>query len=167
MEKVILEIECPHCHKRVKIEYKDGIEDATLSCAHCTKASPFRSYAIAEGTQYIPITPVIGQLLVKSTGKRYDLKEGEFTVGRAATKKVADIMLDVTDMTMSRIHMKIKVMKSSHNYLHRITTAENKHPIFVNAKELNEKDIFMLKYGDSIKMGSTYVQFVKPDEGEI
>lgn len=164
-DKVIVNVECPNCKAGLSFAYVDGIENAMVTCAKCKKSLPFKSYNIVERTKYVPITPVLGQLLVVSTGKRYDLPEGEFTVGRQAKQKTADVQLEVTDRTMSRIHLRMKVVKMGSNTIHRICNGENKRPTLINAQEMQDGDIIMLKYGDTLKMGETYVRFVKP-EGE-
>lgn len=161
-EKIIF-VECPSCKAEINFKYVDGIEKAMITCAKCKKALPFKSFNKIIKTDIVPITPVIGQLLVVPTGKHYDLHEGEFTVGRLAKLKTSDIQLEVTDRTMSRIHLNMKVIKMGVNMIHHVWNAENKHPTLINAQEIQEGDIIMLKYGDTLKMGETYVRFVKPE----
>jgi hypothetical protein len=162
-DKVIVNVECPNCKAGLSFAYMDGIENAMISCAKCKMKLPFKSFNIVERTKYVPITPVMGQLLVVSTGERYDLREGEFIVGRKGKEKTSDVQLDVTDRTMSRLHLKMNVTKIGNNMLHRVSNAENKRPTLINAQEIQDGDIIMLRYGDTLKMGETYVRFVKPE----
>ena len=165
-DKVIINVECPNCKARLSFVYVDGFENAMITCAKCKMNLPFKSFNMVERTKVVPITPLLGQLMVVSTGERYDLREGEFIVGRKGKLKTSDIQLDVPDRTMSRLHLKMKVVKTGNNMQHRISNAENKRPTLVNGMEMKDGDIIMLRYGDMLKMGETYVRFVKPEKAE-
>ena len=145
------------------VQYYDGIETMQVQCENCKMTLPFNSYLIVQRTIVKPLTPVLGQLQIKSTGDVYDLFEGEYIVGRTGTAKEAGLKLAVSDRTMSRLHLKMKVVKTKLNYVHSVENAENKKPTFINGRELQKGEIVYLNYGDTLKMGETYVEFIKPE----
>lgn len=165
MSNVKHQIECPNCHKRFMVEYFDGIETKQIQCGNenCKMTLPFSSYLIVQRTLVKPVTPVIGQLQIKSTGDIYQLYEGEYIVGRTGTAKEAGLKLAVSDRSMSRLHLKMKVVKTALNYFHSVENAENKKPTYINGRELQQGEVVYLNYGDTLKMGETYIEFNKPE----
>ena len=163
MNKKYIHIECPNCHRRFTLEYFAGIEESQMQCSNCGLSVPFSSFLVIEPTYIEPITPVIGQLLVKSTGETYDLMEGTFIVGRTGSEKEADIKLNVSDRTMSRHHLKMTVRKTATNWLHCVKNANNLNPTYINDRKLENNEVVCLNYGDIIRMGKTHVEFIKKD----
>ena len=163
MSNVKYQIECPNCHTRVTVEYFDGIESKQLQCGVCKLTLPFNSYLKVQRTIVKPVTPVIGQLQIKSTGDIYPLFEGEYIIGRTGTAKEAGLKLVVSDRSMSRLHLKMKVVKTTLNYYHSVENAENQKPTYINGRELQQDEVVYLNYGDTLKMGGTYIEFNKPE----
>ena len=163
MSNVKHQIECPNCHKRFTVEYFDGLEAKQVQCDCCKLTLPFNSFLKVHRTVVKPVTPVIGQLQIKTTGDIYPLFEGEYIVGRTGTAKEAGLKLAVSDRSMSRLHLKMKVVKVSFNYYHIVENAENKKPTYINGRELQQGEVVYLNYGDTLKMGETYIEFNKPE----
>ncbi len=98
---------------------------------------------------------------------RMCLKEGKNTVGRADKNKTADVGLKIQDMTMSRLHCIIEVVKLKNDkYKVIISDARSVEkigvkPIFVNNEMLSSYDKILLEDGDNIKLGNTIVRYIQ------
>lgn len=95
------------------------------------------------------------------------LKEGRNTIGRADRKRTADIGINTQDMSMSRLHCVIEVVKQkSGKYKVIISDARDLEkidvkPIFVNNEMLSSYDKILLEDGDNIKLGNTIVKYIQ------
>ncbi|MDE6542585.1 MAG: FHA domain-containing protein [Muribaculaceae bacterium] len=161
-------IVCPECHQQLSFNEVPGYQNMVVECPKChfkANASVYQSGAQARGghgadempTQLIvPPTSVadIGQIRVKDTGEVQFLKEGENVIGRRAQTGTADIKIS-TDMYMSRRHVRIDVVRKVTGFEHRLVEINSKNIVKLNGKPINRGDILVLKFGDTMTLGTT------------
>jgi len=84
---------------------------------------------------------------------------GNYNLGRRSSDSKAQIKLS-PDMTMSRVHAAMRVMKGPNGGPeYQITTIKPENPVYVNGKEIGRGKICVLKNGDRIRLGETDLIF--------
>lgn len=161
-------IVCPECHQQLSFNEVPGYQNMVVECPKChfkANASVYQSGTQARGAQgademptqlVIPPKSVadIGQIRVKATNEIQFLKEGQNIIGRRAKTGTADIKIS-TDMYMSRQHVRIDVVKKITGYEHRLIEINSKNIVKLNGKPINRGDILILKFGDTMTLGTT------------
>ena len=161
-------IVCPECHQQLSFNEVPGYQNMVVECPKChfkANASVYQSGAQARGGQGADEMPTqlivppksvadIGQIRVKSTGEIQFLKEGENVIGRRAQTGTADIKIS-TDMYMSRRHVRIDVVRKVAGFEHRLVEINSKNIVKLNGKPINRGDILVLKFGDTMTLGTT------------
>lgn len=105
-----------------------------------------------------------GKPVLEYKGKEYSLAVGDNIVGRKAQSSSATVQIDTSadaaGRTMSREHLKIRVMEQSGGiYKTAVSLCKAKNPTSVNGEVLKGEDCIVLCSGDRIKMGSVTVVF--------
>lgn len=161
-------IVCPECHQQLSFNEVPGYQNMVVECPKChfkANASVYQSGAQARGAQGADEMPTqlvfppktvanIGQIRVKSTNEIQFLKAGQNIIGRRAKTGTADIKIS-TDMYMSRQHVRIDVVKKGIGYEHHLIEINSKNIVKLNGKPINRGDILILKFGDTMTLGTT------------
>lgn len=161
-------IVCPECHQQLSFNEVPGYQNMVVECPKChfkANASVYQSGAQARGAQGADEMPTqlvfppktvadIGQIRVKSTNEIQFLKAGQNIIGRRAKTGTADIKIS-TDMYMSRQHVRIDVVKKGVGYEHHLVEINSKNIVKLNGKPINRGDILILKFGDTMTLGTT------------
>ena len=161
-------IVCPECRQQLSFNEVPGYQNMVVECPKChfkANASVYQSGANARGGQgademptqlVIPPTSTldVGQIRVKSTGEVQWLNPGSNVIGRRAQTGTADIKIS-TDMYMSRRHVQIDVVKKPSGYEHRLVEINSTNIVKLNGKPINRGDILILKFGDTLTLGTT------------
>lgn len=163
-------IVCPECRQQLSFNEVPGYQNMVVECPKChfkANASVYQSGAGARGGQGADEMPTqlvippnstvdIGQIRVKSTGEVQWLKPGNNVIGRRAMTGTADIKIS-TDMYMSRRHVRIDVVKKPGGYEHRLVEINSTNIVKLNGKPINRGDILLLKFGDTLTLGTTEI----------
>lgn len=89
-------------------------------------------------------------------GMPFELRDGQNTIGRKANSSTALIKIPTTDMTTSRSHMVIEVIKGINGIKYAtLANHKNSNPTKVNGVEIAKGDVIKLNDGDQISMGET------------
>ena len=96
----------------------------------------------------------IGQIRVKATNEVQYLNAGQNIIGRRAQSGTADIKIS-NDIFMSRQHVRIDVVKKGAGYEHHLVEINSKNIVKLNGKPINRGDILILKFGDTMTLGTT------------
>ena len=161
-------IVCPECHQQLSFNEVPGYQNMVVECPKChfkANASVYQGGAQARGAQGADEMPTqlvmppksvtdIGQIRVKSTNEIQFLKAGKNVIGRRAKTGTADIKIS-TDMYMSRPHVLIDVVKKNFGYEHHLVEINSKNIVKLNGKPINRGDILILKFGDTMTLGTT------------
>lgn len=84
---------------------------------------------------------------------------GNFILGRRSSDSKAQVKI-APDMTMSRMHAAMRVMKGPDGGpSYQITTIKSDNPVYVNGQEIGKGKICVLKNGDKIRLGETDLVF--------
>lgn len=172
-----IKLTCPSCHQVVSFEEVPGYRDKLIKCPKCghqAKAAVYLAGSLGQGAQGADEMPTqlvippktasfIGQIRVKATNEVQFLKEGTNIIGRRAQSGTADIKIS-TDMYMSRRHVQIDVIKKPTGYEHRLIEINSKNIVKLNGKPINRGDILIMKFGDTLTLGTTEIVFESGDD---
>ena len=95
------------------------------------------------------------------------LREGRFTIGRADRNNTANLGIETQDMSMSRLHCQLEVVKLKSGKVKVIISdlreqeKIEKKPVLVNEVRLSGFDKLVLDDGDRIKLGNTIVWYIQ------
>ena len=170
-------ITCPECCQQLSFTEVPGYQNMVVECPKChfkANASVYQSGSQARGaqgsddmpTQLIlppPTAYAIGQIRVASTNEIQFLREGRNVIGRRARTGTADIKIS-TDMYMSRRHVMIEVVKKGSGYEHRLVEINSKNIVKLNGEPINRGDILILKFGDTMTLGTTDIVLESNDD---
>lgn len=190
MEKI--RIKCPVCGAILEVLNNPAYAEKNVVCPNCKEKRKFKEFkkVVPKAPVQVDDTTEInlnsgatgstkkkqedpGYLMDKKTMKRYDLKEGKFTIGRKPSKSApkADIPIETEDQGMSRVHMNVRVTLARDGYYHvYVSNAANKNPSYVNGVQLQDGDEVGLKHGDILKLCDSefvYVGMVVDDKTEL
>ena len=99
-------------------------------------------------------------------GVNYPLQEGKNTIGRKSPKSDATIQIPVDDMSMSRIHAEIDIIKLPNGRIKAILRdlrSDEKiqqKPLLMGDCPLDAVDRVVICHGDVLLMGSTSLEYV-------
>ncbi|MBQ9230684.1 MAG: hypothetical protein IJ190_05810 [Prevotella sp.] len=108
---------------------------------------------------------VIGSLCYHDTF--YPLQLGKNTVGRKSSKSEATIQIDTDDLSMSRMHAEITVVKLTNGRVKvvlgdaRSQEKAQQHPIEMEDEPMDWIDRVVLCHGDMLTMGRTVIRYVQ------
>lgn len=172
MEKLI--IKCPACGQVMSIDDNPAFVGRVVTCPVCKTKRKFEEYKRSEppvmvqtiSDETVVVNDINNQtcaLLDLSSGKKYELKEGNNIIGRKTYKSPskATVPIETEDKGLSRVHCNINVMRGNDGFFHTyISNAENKNPTYINSSYLKNDDEIALKNGDVIKSSETQLKFM-------
>lgn len=91
--------------------------------------------------------------------KKHILDEGKTIIGRKDQETHSDI--ELKDKKVSRRSVEIDVTKKDGGYFFKLTVLRAANPVYVNYKEISQKESIFLTYGDVIQLGQTLINFTK------
>lgn len=148
------EVNCPNCKSRIVVKFNIP-NPLTSTPSNTPEQTEFHTSFISGLTDGI-----MGKLLYN--GQTYPLQMGLNSVGRKASTSTANIQIDTTDRSMSRLHSIINVTRMFDGTLRTtIKNADNKNTTYVGGQILYDGDTIVLNDGDVIKMGNVNITFVK------
>lgn len=167
MEQQTMKVKCPNhnCGAVMTIPDTPGIADRMLTCPICKRRDKVSLFMEEMNKPEEDSTEVcfsetndsIGVLRVGNS--TYPLTEGANFIGRKSLSSTADIQLIVDDLYMSRMHICISVTKKPEGYQHKIENLTTRNTVIVNGKEMKAGEVFILKYGETIRLGHTDIKF--------
>lgn len=182
MGKIV--VMCPGCRSKLSFDDFPGFRDALIKCPKCyfqAAVSVFMGGAPSGGggkgpseDTALPDTELvnsrqapaaIGSIKVISSGESFKLREGSNVIGRRARTSTADLHI-ASDPYMSRIHVRIDVVKKGYGYEHHLVEINSKNIVKLNGRAIGRGDILLLKRGDRLILGTTEVIFEIPDSEE-
>ena len=175
MGKVV--IVCPQCHQQLSFAEIPGYQNMVVECPKChfkANVSVYQGGSQTRGAQGAADVPTqlvmppasaatVGQIRVKTTGEIQFLKQGRNIIGRRASTGTADIKIS-NDMYMSRQHVRIDVVKKISGYEHHLVEINSTNVVKLNGKPINRGDILVLKFGDTMTLGTTDIILEANDE---
>lgn len=170
-------IVCPECRQRLSFNEIPGYRDMVVECPKChfkANVGVYLNGGNARGGLGAPETPtqliasdkstrMSGQIRVIATGDTFPLHDGENVIGRRAKSGTADIQIS-DDMYMSRRHVQIDVVKKGEGYEFHLVEINSKNIVKLNGATINRGDILLLKFGDTLTLGTTDIVFEAYDD---
>ena len=165
-------VTCPKCQTQVPVENLAREVFVDVFCPRCGARM-----RVAFDTAETVLPRVAGKALavpgfLSLDGKLYALKEGRQKVGRKGSSEVADICLESSDRTMSRIQCTIEAIRmKSGRWKVIIQEARSKDkaadsPLQVSGETIMPDEHIVLQDGDKIKMGETIVEYKQQKDTE-
>lgn len=156
-------IKCPRCGTVMDVTNSKREAVKHFKCPGCG-AGLAVSFADSETEYHQAKHGKAGKPGLEYKGKAYPLATGDNIVGRKANTSSATLQIDTSadaaGRTMSREHLKIRVVElSGGKYKSMVSTYKAKNPTLVNGEQLNVEDCIVLCSGDTIKMGEVTVMF--------
>lgn len=165
-------IKCPNCHGILEVTNPRNESILLITCPNPNCKAKIRVQfdtgetilAESKKNEMVP-----GFLTFQ--GHKYELMEGNNTIGRSSSKHEAQIEFATDDKSMSRLHCQIEVVKLKSNRMKAIVsdlrTSEKiaQMPLCVEDEPLAKEDRVVLADGDYILMGRQRIRFSqKPNE---
>lgn len=156
-------IKCPKCSTVMDVVNSKHEDVKHIKCPGCGAALAV-SFVDGETEYHSGKHDKAGKPILEYEGKEYPLAVGENIIGRKANSSSAAVQIDTSadaaSRTMSREHLKIRVIKlSGGKYKSTVSVYKAKNPTSINGELLGEEDCIVLHTGDRIKMGSVTVVF--------
>lgn len=172
-----ISIVCPNCRAKLSFIGIPNWQDKLVECPQChfkARANVYQCGILVQGGQKADANAtqmpdycrskqnlVVGVIKVLSTGRCFQLKEGTNVLGRVAKSGTADLKIS-SDPYMSRRHLQIDVVKTSHGLEHRLVEIDSKNIIILNGRPIQRGDVLKLTFGDRMILGQTEVLFDQP-----
>ncbi len=179
----VISVVCPNCRSRLSIQNVPGVMDKVLPCPICKYKAKVSVYKIGqagkggqgasdEATQlpgYIgqQVKNDTGQMRVLQTGQICELRLGSQVLGRLAQSGTADVQIGsdkYRDEYMSRRHVQIDVIKTSHGIEHHLVEIGSKNIIQLNGRDILRGDEIILNFGDKLTLGKTDIILEETDD---
>lgn len=156
-------IKCPKCGTVMDVVNSRHEDVKHIKCPGCGAALAV-SFVDGETEYHSGKHGKAGKPILEYEGKEYPLAVGDNIIGRKANSSSATVQIDTssdaTGRTMSREHIKIRVIKlSGGKYKSTVSVCKAKNSTSVSGELLTEEDCIVLCSGDRIKMGSVTVVF--------
>lgn len=156
-------IKCPKCSTVMDVVNSRHEDVKHIKCPGCGAALAV-SFVDGETEYHHGKHGKAGKPALEYKGKEYPLAVGENIIGRKANSSSAAVQIDTSadaaGRTMSREHLKIRVIElSGGKYKSMVSVYKAKNPTSINGELLGEEDCIVLHTGDRIKMGSVTVVF--------
>ena len=159
-------ITCPNCHEQREVTNPKKQRLLMITCSNPTCGAKIRVHFDTGETiiaKKKKAATVPGYLSYNR--KNFELQEGRNTVGRNNSKHEAQIELDTTDKTMSRVHALLEAIRTESGRVKVVVsdlrTADKiaQCPTLVGDDPLVEGDRIVLEDGDTIQMGGQITRF--------
>lgn len=159
-------VKCPNCGTSFSVTNPESKEMIVVPCPKCgTKL----------GLKFDKNQTVIDE--IKSNKKeigylmcgkdRYELKLGINTIGRKSAKSAATVQIATDDMSISRVHAEINVVKLDNGDLKAIlrdvrdVDKANLMPIYFDDDRMYPEDSLDMENGDTFKIGETILKYLQ------
>ena len=159
-------VKCPKCDKKLEVTNKKQESVLLVKCPQCGAKIRVKfdtgETMLADAEDR---SEIIGSL--KYEGKYYPLHEGVNILGRKILQPDADVTIETDDLTMSRKHAAIEVVRLKSNKIKAVLgdlrTREKAgiKPIIHEEIPLDVDDRVVLCFGDTIQLGDTILKYVR------
>ena len=159
-------VKCPKCSKKLEVANKNQESVLLVRCPQCNAKMRVKfdtgETVLADAEDR---SEIIG--LLKNGDKYYRLHEGVNILGRKVTPPQADVSIETDDLTMSRKHAAIEIVRLKSNkvkaVLGDLRTREKAgiKPIFHEEIPLDADDRVVVCFGDTIQLGNTILKYVQ------
>ena len=158
-------LNCPKCGTPVEATNPESKDVVTVSCPKCGLRIGFK-FNRSE-TVIVESKPKkdIGYLMYGK--ERYELKLGINTIGRKSAKSTATIQIATEDMSVSRVHAEIEVVKLDSGHIKAIlrdardVEKTNIKPMYFGDDRMYLENRLNLENGDTFKMGEIIVKYLQ------
>lgn len=162
-------ITCPNCKAMIEVGNPNLLSEREINCPN-TACKALLHVRFDDGETILAERKkrgnAPGQLQYK--GKTpFHLKEGMNTIGRADSKHSADFGIETDDVSMSRVHCQIEVVRLKDGTIKSIISdlrsdeKINRLATEINNEPLAQGDRIVLDDSDLIKMGNTIIRYVQ------
>lgn len=168
----MISVNCPYCQVGLKVdEGKLPLGLTSFKCPKCKQAIPvslvLEKKTEKEEPETILVHPVQekkGRIFVLPTTdtpeQSFVLPEGVSIIGRKSSASHATCMIDTSDRSMSREHIRIEVKKDNNGgYKHYLSDNNSKNHTLYNSNYLEEGEVVVLNDNDEIIIGHTVLRF--------
>ena len=159
-------ITCPNCKAMIEVTNPKGLDYREITCPNpaCKATLHVKFY---EGETILAENKDLKESLgiIVYNGQKMPLREGKNSIGRKDSRNTADIGVETTDKSMSRLHCQIEVIRLKSGKVKPVISdlreqdKMEKMPTMVNDLPLKASDRIVLDDGDKIKLGETVVRF--------
>lgn len=159
-------IVCPNC--RGKLEVTNPKEEPMLKIT-CPNPACGAKLRVRFDTGETIIAPKKDMATVPGYlsygGKHFELQEGRNSVGRASSKHEAQIELNTSDKSMSRVQCLLDVVRTEKGRVKviisdlRSSDKIAQKPTLIGDEPLEKGDRLVLEDGDTIQMGEQIIRF--------
>ena len=159
-------VKCPKCSKKLEVANKKQESVLLVRCPQCNAKIRVKfdtgETMLADAEDR---SEIIGSL--KYGEKYYPLHEGVNILGRMVTQPEADVTIETDDLTMSRKHASIEIIRLKSNKIKavlgdlRSREKADIKPIFHEEIPLDADDRVVLCFGDTIQLGDTILKYVQ------
>lgn len=102
------------------------------------------------------VNSAVVTFVVAESGKRFNLSEGVYTLGRQSADSRATLQI-APDKYMGRLQATVETFRNAEGIQCRIIGHSATNPVFVNSRKLRENEAVSLKNGDNLLLGMTHV----------
>jgi len=159
-------ITCPNCRTSIEVTNLDSKELIVVPCPKCglklgVKFDKNQTVILDSR----PDKKEIGHIVCGQ--EHFELKLGVNTVGRKSANSSATIQIATNDMSVSRVHAEIEVVKlDSGNmkaFLRDVRDVEksNIKPMLFGDDRMYPEDCLDLENGDTFRMGDVLVKYIQ------
>lgn len=160
-------IKCPKCGGIIEVANPQNASVLLITCPNLECCAKLRlAFETGETQLGLPKRKEnYGKLLYHGTP--FLLKKGVNTIGRKSHHGNADILIETSDRSMSRLHAEIEVKEFPSGRIKVIVKdirdreKSEVKPLKINGKSLTPIDQIVLADGDNITMGDTIIRFVQ------
>lgn len=162
-------ITCPNCKAVIEVGNPNLLSERDINCPN-PACKALLHVRFNDGETILAERKkrgnILGQLQYKGQAP-FQLKEGINTIGRKDSKHSADFGIETDDVSMSRVHCQIEVVRLKDGTVKSIISdVRTDEKISGWATEINNEplaygDRIILDDSDLIKMGNTIVRYVQ------
>lgn len=158
-------VPCPNCRTSVEVTNPESKELVVVPCPKC---------GLKLGVKFDRSETVIVESKPKKeigylmcSRDKYDLKLGSNTIGRKSTNSSATVQIATDDMSVSRVHAEIEVIKLENGNIKAIlrdvrdVEKAKIKPMYFGDDRLSSEDRLDLENGDTFKIGELVVKYLQ------
>ena len=164
---IIKKIKCPKCEGVIEVKNSNDEKVLQFKCPNASCGATIRLFFdTGETVLAMPKSKeTFGAIYCNRVS--YPLNIGKQTMGRMSTSQHLDIAIPTNDLSMSRLHAEIEVVKLSNGRIKPILQdlrdkeKVKKKPIKIAGEYLYETDRIVLQSGDIFTLGDTNFQYLQ------
>lgn len=159
-------VTCPNCGASLEVSNPESKEIKVVPCPKCGLKLGIK---FDKGQTVIASVnsnkKEIGYLMCG--GECYELKVGINTIGRKSAKSASTVQIATDDMSVSRVHAEIEVVKLENENIKAILRdvrdeeKANLKPMYFGDDRMYPEDRLDLENGDTFKIGETIVKYLQ------